>query len=42
MTARQSMLPEAGRVRAGWTLDHTNSVCEAAFNLAHHRVSAAC
>jgi H+ antiporter protein len=34
MTARLSMLPEAGR-RAGWTLDHTNSVYEAAFNLAY-------
>ena len=34
MTARQSMLPEAAR-RAGWTLDHTNSVYEAAFNLAY-------
>ena len=34
MTARQSMLPEAA-TRAGWTLDHTNSVYEAAFNLAY-------
>ncbi len=34
MTARQSMLPEAA-ARAGWTLDHTNSVYEAAFNLAY-------
>ena len=34
MTARQSMLPEAG-ARAGWTLDHTNSVYEAVFNLAY-------
>jgi len=34
MTARQSMLPEAAR-RAGWTLDHTNSVYEAVFNLAY-------
>ncbi len=34
MTARQSMLPEAGK-RAGWTLDHTNSVYEAAFSLAY-------
>ena len=34
MTARQSMLPEAGR-RAGWTLDHTNSIYEAVFNLAY-------
>ncbi len=34
MTARQSMLPEAA-VRAGWTLDHTNSVYEAVFNLAY-------
>jgi len=34
MTARQSMLPEAAG-RAGWTLDHTNSVYEAAFNLAY-------
>ncbi|HEY5150052.1 MAG TPA: MFS transporter, partial [Mycobacterium sp.] len=34
MTARQSMLPEAAG-RAGWTLDQTNSVYEAAFNLAY-------
>lgn len=34
MTARQSMLPEAAR-QAGWTLDHTNSVYEAVFNLAY-------
>ena len=34
MTARQSMLPEAA-TRAGWTLDHTNSVYEAVFNLAY-------
>jgi len=34
MTARQSMLPEAA-ARAGWTLDHTNSVYEAVFNLAY-------
>lgn len=34
MTARQSMLPEAAR-RADWTLDHTNSVYEAVFNLAY-------
>lgn len=34
MTARQSMLPEAA-VRAGWTFDHTNSMYEAAFNLAY-------
>ena len=34
MTARQSMLPEAAH-RAGWTLDHTNSVYEAVFNLAY-------
>lgn len=34
MTARQSMLPEAA-ARAGWTLDHTNSMYEAAFNLAY-------
>lgn len=34
MTARQSMLPEAAG-RAKWTLDHTNSVYEAAFNLAY-------
>lgn len=33
-TARESMLPEAGR-RAGWSLDHTNSVYEAVFNLAY-------
>jgi H+ antiporter protein len=34
MTARETMLPEAAR-RAGWTLDHTNSVYEAVFNLAY-------
>ena len=34
MTARQSMLPEAAE-RAGWTLDHTNSLYEANFNLAY-------
>ncbi|GAY17294.1 MFS transporter [Mycobacterium sp. shizuoka-1] len=34
VTARESMLPEAGR-RAGWSLDHTNSVYEAVFNLAY-------
>ncbi len=34
MTARLSMLPEAAR-RANWTLDHTNSVYEAVFNLAY-------
>jgi len=34
MTARQSMLPEAAG-RAGWTLDKTNSIYEAAFNLAY-------
>jgi len=34
MTARLSMLPEAAR-RANWTLDHTNSVYEASFNLAY-------
>lgn len=34
MTARQSMLPEAAG-RAGWTLDKTNSVYEAVFNLAY-------
>ena len=34
MTARVSMLPEAGE-RAGWSLDHTNSVYEAGFNLAY-------
>jgi MFS family permease len=34
MTARQSMLPEAAK-QAGWTLDHTNSLYEAAFNLAY-------
>jgi H+ antiporter protein len=34
MTARESMLPEAA-TRAGWTLDHANSVYEAAFNLAY-------
>lgn len=34
MTARQSMLPEAAG-RVGWTLDKTNSVYEAVFNLAY-------
>lgn len=34
MTARESMLPEAAG-RAGWTLDHANSVYEAVFNLAY-------
>ncbi|HEX5144521.1 MAG TPA: MFS transporter [Mycobacterium sp.] len=34
MTARESMLPEAAQ-RAGWTLDHANSVYEAIFNLAY-------
>lgn len=34
MTARETMLPEAA-VRAGWTLDHANSVYEAVFNLAY-------
>jgi MFS family permease len=34
MTARQSMLPEAAG-RANWTLDHTNSVYEATFNLGY-------
>ena len=34
MTARESMLPEAAE-RAGWTLDHANSVYEAVFNLAY-------
>ncbi|MBS1690665.1 MAG: MFS transporter [Actinobacteria bacterium] len=34
MTARETMLPEAA-TRAGWTLDHTNSVYEAVFNLAY-------
>jgi H+ antiporter protein len=34
MTARETMLPEAS-VRAGWTLDHANSVYEAIFNLAY-------
>lgn len=34
MTARETMLPEAA-ARAGWTLDHANSVYEAAFNLAY-------
>ena len=34
MTARLSMLPEAAR-RANWTLDHTNSVYEAVFNIAY-------
>jgi MFS family permease len=33
-TARQSMLPEAA-VRAGWSLDRTNSVYEAILNLAY-------
>ena len=34
MTARETMLPEAAG-RAGWTLDHANSVYEATFNLAY-------
>lgn len=34
MTARQSMLPEAA-ARAGWSLDHTNSIFEAVLNLAY-------
>jgi len=34
MTARETMLPEAA-TRAGWTLDHANSVYEATFNLAY-------
>jgi len=34
MTARLSMLPEAAQ-RAGWTLDHANSVYEAGFSLAY-------
>lgn len=34
MTARMSMLPEAAG-RANWTLDHTNSMYEAVFNLAY-------
>ena len=34
MTARQSMLPEAGG-RADWTLDKTNSMYEAVFNLGY-------
>ena len=34
MTARETMLPEAAD-RAGWSLDHANSVYEAVFNLAY-------
>jgi len=34
MTARETMLPEAA-TRAGWSLDHANSVYEAVFNLAY-------
>jgi H+ antiporter protein len=34
MTARETMLPEAA-ARAGWTLDRSNSVYEATFNLAY-------
>lgn len=34
MTARLSMLPEAAG-RAGWSLDRTNSIYEAVFNLAY-------
>jgi H+ antiporter protein len=34
ITARETMLPEAA-TRAGWTLDHANSVYEAIFNLAY-------
>src|SRR6476620_5414220 len=33
-TARETMLPEAAQ-RAGWTLDHANSVYEAVFNLSY-------
>ena len=34
MTARETMLPEAAQ-RAGWSLDHANSVYEAVFNLSY-------
>src|SRR6201990_1154667 len=34
MTARETMLPEAA-TRAGWTLDHANSVYEAVCNLSY-------
>jgi len=34
ITARETMLPEAA-TRAGWTLDHANSVYEAVFNLSY-------
>lgn len=34
ITARETMMPEAA-ARAGWTLDHANSVYEAVFNLAY-------
>jgi H+ antiporter protein len=34
MTARETMLPEAA-TKAGWTLDHANSVYEAVFNLSY-------
>src|SRR6476659_1305656 len=34
MTARETMLPEAA-TRAGWALDHANSVYEAVFNLSY-------
>src|ERR1700755_544230 len=34
MTARETMLPEAA-TRAGWTLDHANSVYEGDFNLSY-------
>jgi predicted MFS family arabinose efflux permease len=34
MTARETMLPEAAN-RAGWSLDHANSVYEATFNLSY-------
>jgi H+ antiporter protein len=34
ITARETMLPEASQ-RAGWTLDHANSVYEAVFNLSY-------
>jgi H+ antiporter protein len=34
MTARETMVPEAA-TRAGWTLDHANSVYEAVFNLSY-------
>ncbi|OBB05326.1 MFS transporter [Mycobacteriaceae bacterium 1482268.1] len=34
MTARETLLPEAA-IRAGWTLDHANSMYEAVFNLSY-------